>query len=158
VLPKRAGVVSCNVVFARKSLLDAEEAGGGAVAMCASVLGSSDIAMVFVYGSHMRAATLSASEEGLRALAIWDGVTEVEATATLEEGRSILEGADCRLAAKEVGRRAFHKLEAVTVGVVKGENYTCMDFAGEVLLAAEPSGLGEDASAGAHSVFHEFGA
>jgi hypothetical protein len=83
-------------------------------------------------------------------------VAEAEATTALEEGGSVLKGADRGLTAKEVGRRAFHELEAVPVGVVEGENDTSMYLASEVFFAAKPSGLGEDASSRADSVFHQF--
>jgi hypothetical protein len=76
----------------------------------------------------------------------------------LKEGRAILEGADCGLAAKEVGRRAFHKLKAVAVGVVEGEDNASMVFAYEVFLTSKPTRFCEDASACADSVLHEFGA
>jgi hypothetical protein len=74
----------------------------------------------------------------------------------LEEGGAVLEGADCCLAAKEVGRRAFHKLKAVPVGVVEGKNDTRVDFTGEVFFTAKPSRLGENATTGADPIFHKF--
>jgi hypothetical protein len=74
----------------------------------------------------------------------------------LEEGGAILEGADRGLAAKEIGGRAFHKLEAIAVGVIERKYYARVDFTGEVFFASEPSGLGEDASTCAYSVFHKF--
>jgi hypothetical protein len=54
----------------------------------------------------------------------------------LKEGRTVLEGVDRSFAAKEVGRQAFHKLKAIPVGVVEGEDDAGMVFAGEVFLAS----------------------
>jgi hypothetical protein len=54
----------------------------------------------------------------------------------LKKGGAILKGADCCLAAEEIGRRAFHELEAIPIGIVKGEHYASVYFASEVFLAS----------------------
>jgi hypothetical protein len=83
-------------------------------------------------------------------------VTEAEAPATLEESGAILKGADSNLATKEVGRRAFHELEAVPIGIVEGENDAGVVFASQVFFTPKPPRLGKDAAACADPVFHEF--
>jgi hypothetical protein len=75
--------------------------------------------MVLVYGCDVGSSALSACDEGFGPLAVGNGVAEAEASAALEESGAVLKGADRGLAAKEIGRRAFHELEAVSIGVVK---------------------------------------
>jgi hypothetical protein len=67
------------------------------------VFGTADIAMVFVNCGEVRSTAFGASEEGLRSLAVGNGVTQAETAATLDKGGTVFEGADGGLAAKEVG-------------------------------------------------------
>jgi hypothetical protein len=123
-----------------------------------TVFGTADVTVVFVNCCDVGASALGAGKEGFGTLTIGNGVTEAEASATLEESGAILKGADCSLATKEVGGRAFHELKAVPIGVIKGEYYAGMYFTGEVFFAAEPSGFGKDSATCTNSVFHEFSA
>jgi hypothetical protein len=122
--------------------------------MGTTVFGAADIAVVLVDGGDVRTSAFGAGDESLRSLAVGDSVAEAEAATALEEGRTILKGADCGLVAKEVGRRAFHELEAIPVGIVKGKDDAGMYLTGEVFFAAKPSGFSKDASSRTDSVFH----
>jgi hypothetical protein len=122
-----------------------------------SVFGTANIAVVLVNSSDMGSSALGTRKESFGAFAVGNGVTEAEASATLEEGGTILEGADRGLAAEEIGRRAFHELEAIAIGVVEGEYDAGVNFAGQVFFAAEPSWFRKNAMSSTNSVFHEFG-
>jgi hypothetical protein len=61
--PEGTGVVRSDVVFAGEFLLDAKEARGGTVAVCSTVFGPADVAVVFVDGCNVRATTLSTCKE-----------------------------------------------------------------------------------------------
>jgi hypothetical protein len=111
--------------------------------MRSTMLGSTDIAVVFVDGGDVGSATFGAGDEGLGALAIGAGVTEAKATAALKEGGSVLKGADRCLAAEEVGGRAFHELKAVPIGIVEREDNAGVYFPSKVFFTPEPSRLGE---------------
>jgi hypothetical protein len=158
VFAEGAGLVSGDMFFPGEPLLEAQETRGGAVAMCAFVFGASDIAMIFVNGGKVGASALGTSEEDFRPFAIRDRVSEAKAAATLEEGGVVLEGADGGLAAKEIGGRATHELEAIPIGVMEGEDDAGMMFASKVFFASEPSWFGEDAAACTNSIFHKFSA
>jgi hypothetical protein len=153
-LPERAGVVRGNVIFARETFFDAEEAGWGTVAMRAAMFGSADIAMIFVDGCEVRAAALGASDEGFRSFAVGDGMSQAEAAAALDEGRAIFKSPDGGLAAKEEGGRTAHEFKAVAVWIIEGENDARVYFTSQVLPASEPSGLREDAAASTDLILH----
>jgi hypothetical protein len=124
--------------------------------MGSTVFGTTDIAVIFVDSCDVWTSAFGTGDESFRSLAIGNGVAEAEATTALEEGGAVLEGADRGLAAKEVGRRAFHELEAIPVGVIEREDDASMYFAGKVFFAAEPPRFGKDASSRTNSVFHQF--
>jgi hypothetical protein len=126
--------------------------------MRSSVFSAADVAVVFVNGGKVGTTAFGASEEGLGTLAVRDGVAEAKASATLEKSGSVLKSADSGLAAKEIGRRALHQLEAIPVGVVEGEHYTGMVFAREVFFATEPSWFCKDSSPCADMIFQKFSA
>jgi hypothetical protein len=114
-----ARVVCGNVIFARETFFETEEAGGGAIAVGATVFGPTDIAVVFVDGSDVRPSTLGASDECLRSFAVGYGMTQTEAAAALNEGWAALKGPDGGLAAEEVRGRATHEFETVAIWIVK---------------------------------------
>jgi hypothetical protein len=144
------------VILAGETLLNAEEAGGGAITVGPTVFGSADVAVILVNGGKVRAAALGASDESFRAFAVRDGVSQAEAAATLDEGWASFERPDGGLATKEEGGGPAHELKAIAIWIIEGENDTRVYFTGQVLLASEPSGLREDAAASTDLIFHQF--
>jgi hypothetical protein len=158
VFPERTGVISGDVVLARKALLKTEEARRGAVAVGTAMSGATDVAMVFMNGGEVGSAAFGAGNEGFGPLAIRDRVSEAEAASTLDEGGAVLKGADRGLAAKEIRGRTAHEFEPVAVRVIERKDYAGVDFASKVFLAAEPTRFGENATTCTYLIFHKFGA
>jgi hypothetical protein len=100
--PEGAGIVRGDVVLAREPFFEAEEAGGGAIAVGAAMFGSTNVAMVFMNGSEMGPSALGASDECLGPFAVRYGVTQTEAAAALDEGRAAFKGPYGGLATEEV--------------------------------------------------------
>jgi hypothetical protein len=68
-------IVGGNVILARETLLEAEEAGGGAIAMGTTMFGAAHVAVILVNCGEVGSAALGASEEGFGALAVGNGVS-----------------------------------------------------------------------------------
>jgi hypothetical protein len=135
VFPERACVVSGNVILAGKTLLDAEEAGGGAIAVGPTVFSPTDVAVILVNSGEVRSAALGASDEGFRSLAVGDGMSEAEAAAALDESGTVFERLDSGLTTKEVRWGTAHEFKAVPIRVIEGKNNARMDFGSKVFLA-----------------------
>jgi hypothetical protein len=72
------------MVFTREFFLDAKEACGGAVAVGPLMFSSTDITVILMYTRLERSAAFGAGDKGLRSFTVGGGVTEAEASGTLE--------------------------------------------------------------------------